>query len=174
MKTKDIVKTALCTAVLVISSWICIPTAVPFTLQTMGVFLALSVLGGKKGTVSILIYILCGIIGLPVFSGFRGGLSVISGPTGGYITGFIIIGLVLCIAEKFPYKKIVVPALITGLLFCYLFGTLWFMLISKNNCSLLSALYICVVPFIIPDIIKLFAARFIYKNLSRIINTNAI
>ena len=174
MKTKDIVKTALCTAVLIISSWICIPTAIPFTLQTMGIFLTLSVLGGKWGTVSIIIYILCGITGLPVFSGLRGGLSVIAGPTGGFITGFIIMGLVFCVFEKFLNKNSDTVALIIGLSLCYLFGTLWFTLVSGNADSFLSALNICVFPFIIPDLIKLLAARFIYKNLRKITDKNTI
>ena len=75
--------------VIAICSWISIPTVVPFTLQTFAVFLAVAILGGKRGTLSVIVYVLLGADGLPVFSGFKGGFGVLLNTTGGYIIGFI-------------------------------------------------------------------------------------
>ena len=83
MKTKDMALIGLFAALLAICSWISIPTTIPFTLQTMGVFLAVGLLGGKRGTISILLYLLIGAVGVPVFSGFKGGIGALAGPTGG-------------------------------------------------------------------------------------------
>ena len=89
----DLTYMAVCAALIAVCSWISIPAAVPFTLQTFAVFCVLGLLGGKRGTVSILVYILLGAIGLPVFSGFNGGIGALLGTTGGYIIGFIFVGL---------------------------------------------------------------------------------
>ena len=88
-KTRDLAYIAICTSLICISAWITIPGTVPFTLQTFAIFFTLGLLGAKRGMLSILIYILIGMIGLPVFSSFNSGLGVIAGPTGGYIIGFI-------------------------------------------------------------------------------------
>ena len=90
-KTYDIVYIAVFAVIMAICSWISIPAAVPFTLQTFGVFVAVGVLGGKRGTLSILVFILLGAIGVPVFAGFSGGIGVLAGTTGGYIIGFLIV-----------------------------------------------------------------------------------
>ena len=84
----DLVMVALFAALIAVCAWVTVPGSVPFTLQTMGVFLAVGLLGGKRGTLAVLIYILLGCVGLPVFAGFSGGIGVILGSTGGYIVGF--------------------------------------------------------------------------------------
>ena len=89
MKTRDVAYIGMFAALMAICSWISIPTTVPFTLQTMGVFTAVGLLGGKRGTTAVLVYILMGAIGLPVFSGFTGGMGILFGSTGGYIIGFL-------------------------------------------------------------------------------------
>ena len=81
--------TALTAAIIAVCAWITVPGPVPFTMQTFGVFLALRLLGGKRGSISVALYILLGAAGLPVFSGFKAGIGVLIGPTGGYILGFI-------------------------------------------------------------------------------------
>ena len=88
-KTYDIVYIAVFAVIMAICSWISIPAAVPFTLQTFGVFIAVGILGGKRGTLSVLVFILLGAIGVPVFAGFSGGIGVLAGTTGGYIIGFL-------------------------------------------------------------------------------------
>ena len=91
--------------VIAICSWISIPTVVPFTLQTFAVFLAVAVLGGKRGTLSVIVYVLLGAVGLPVFSGFKGGIGVLLNTTGGYIIGFIFSALLMWAFEKAFGKK---------------------------------------------------------------------
>ena len=77
MRTRDLARAALFAALIAICSWLAIPTAVPFTLQTFAVFLALGVLGGKLGTLTVAVYLLLGAVGLPVFAGFQGGLGAL-------------------------------------------------------------------------------------------------
>ena len=75
-------------ALMAVCSWISIPTAIPFTLQTMAVFLAVGLLGGKRGTLAVTAYVLLGAVGAPVFANFSGGIGILLGQTGGYILGF--------------------------------------------------------------------------------------
>lgn len=160
MRTVDLALIALCASLIAVCSWISIPTVVPFTLQTFAVFCVLELLGGKKGTVSILVYILLAAVGVPVLSGFSGGLSALLGTTGGYVLGFLLIGLLYWLSESLFGKKLPVriSALVLGLAVCYAFGTAWFMIVYANKTGpvgLGTALGWCVIPFIIPDLIKL-------------------
>ena len=91
-KLYDITLVALFSAIIVICSLISVPSAIPFTLQTFAVFLSLCVLGAEKGILSIVIYIILGLVGLPVFSGFNSGLGALLNVTGGYISGFVFSG----------------------------------------------------------------------------------
>ena len=91
--TRDMAYIALMAVLLAVCSWISVPAPVPFTLQTFGVFCALGLLGGRRGSTAVLLYILLGAVGLPVFSGFQGGLGKLLGPTGGYILGFLLSAL---------------------------------------------------------------------------------
>lgn len=92
-KIVAMVQIALFAAIIAVCSWIQIPMTVPFTMQTFAVFCALATLGGKGGTISILIYIVLGAVGVPVFAGFTGGIGILFGTTGGYIIGFLFTGL---------------------------------------------------------------------------------
>ena len=162
-RTKLMVMVSLTAVIISICSWISIPMVVPFTLQTFAVFFAFIFLGGVYGTLSVVIYILLGVIGVPVFSGFKSGVAVISGPTGGYIVGFVLSGLIYILVTKLLGEKkfAVMLALILGLLVCYVFGTLWFMYVysgTENAKSFMTVLSLCVFPFIIPDICKMILA----------------
>ncbi len=159
MKTKDLTLIALFTALMAICTWIAIPAAVPFTLQTFGVFLTLGVLGGKRGTLSILVYILLGAVGAPVFSNFRGGIGMLFGNTGGYIVGFLAAALAMwCITHFFGSSTLVLSiAMVIGLLVLYAFGTAWFLVLytrTNGAVSLIKVLSWCVIPFIVPDLLK--------------------
>ena len=138
-KTYDIVYIAVFAVIMAICSWISIPAAVPFTLQTFGVFIAVGILGGKRGTLSVLVFILLGAIGVPVFAGFSGGIGVLAGTTGGYIIGFLFSALVMRAMEKLPGKKAVmqIVSMIVGLIVCYAFGTAWFMIVTAEQTELL-------------------------------------
>ena len=183
-KTYDIVYIAVFAVIMAICSWISIPAAVPFTLQTFGVFVAVGVLGGKRGTLSVLVFILLGAIGVPVFAGFSGGfgillnntggVGVLAGTTGGYIIGFLFSALVMWAMEKLPGKKSVmqIVSMIVGLIVCYAFGTAWFMIVysSANGAvGLATVLGWCVIPFIIPDIIKIVLAYGLSRKLRKFV-----
>lgn len=171
-KTYDIVYIAVFAVIMAICSWISIPAAVPFTLQTFGVFIAAGVLGGKRGTLSVLVFILLGAVGIPVFANFSGGIGVLAGPTGGYIIGFLFSALVMWAMEKLPGKKSImqIVSMVVGLVVCYAFGTAWFMVVygkANGPVGLVTALGWCVFPFIIPDLIKIALAYVLSRKLRK-------
>lgn len=162
-RTYDMAYIGIFAVVIAVCSWISIPAAVPFTLQTFAVFLAVILLGGKRGTMSVLVYILIGAIGIPVFSGFRGGIGVFLHNTGGYIAGFLLSALIMWAAEGLLGRKLWVQAvsMILGLAACYAVGTAWFMFVyirSTGAVGVMTVLGWCVIPFIIPDAVKIMLA----------------
>ena len=164
-RTYDMVYIAVC-------SWISIPAAVPFTMQTFGVFLAVSVLGGKRGTLAVVVYVLLGAVGIPVFSGFGAGIGILMGNTGGYIVGFIFSALVMWFMESVLGGRIWVQAvsMVLGLVVCYAFGTAWFLFVymrANGAVSLMTVLGWCVIPFIIPDAVKIVLALTVSRALRR-------
>ena len=178
-KIKDIVLISLFSAIIVVCSFITIPAVVPFTLQTFAVFLCLNILGAKKGIISILIYIFLGVVGLPVFSGFNGGIGALLNVTGGYIVGFIFSALIFWVITSVFNKKsrkiIKIIASFAALIGCYIFGTLWYILLFIKNGDTISftgALTICVLPFIIPDILKILLALSISEKINKLIIKN--
>ena len=161
MKTKDMSLCALFAALLAICAWLVIPAGdVPFTLQTFGVFAALGLLGGKRGTIAISVYLLLGAMGAPVFAGFKGGIGALLGVTGGYLVSYLFIGLIVILTEKW-FRDGTVPFLIAGiigLIVCYAFGTAWFVVAYARTAGPISwgvALAKCVLPFVLPDLAKL-------------------
>ncbi len=169
-KIYDMILVSLFAVFIAICSWITVPTVVPFTLQTFGVFCALGILGGKRGTLSIVVYLILGFIGLPVFSGFKTGAGTLLGATGGYVIGFVFIGIAYWLITKLFGNKPLVSAVAMsiGLILCYVFGTAWFVFVYAGNGTLnfSKALTICVLPFLIPDVLKLVAATVIVKFFS--------
>ena len=170
--TKELTYIALMVGVIAICSWISVPTVVPFTLQTFAVFAAVLLLGGKRGTLAIIFYILLGMVGAPVFSNMNGGISFLIGLTGGYIVGFVFVGLIYWLFETLLQKKLwwQICALVLGLAVCYAFGTGWFMLVYGDRfgaISLSSALTMCVLPFIPVDLVKLAAAILLTKAVEK-------
>lgn len=160
IRTVDLVYIALAVALTAVCSWISIPTAVPFTMQTFAVFAVLLILGGERGTAAVAVYVLAGACGLPVFSGFKGGAGALLGNTGGYILGFIFMGLVHMLITRLAGSSLItnIISLTAGLAVCYAFGTAWFMFMYIRNTGpvgLYTVLTWCVFPFIIPDILKM-------------------
>ena len=173
----DLVYISIGASLIAVCSWISIPTAVPFTLQTFAVFFVLLLLGGERGTLATLVYVLLGAVGVPVFAGFGGGVGILFGSTGGYIWGFLLIGLIYILFTRLFGKKIVVKvaALILGLIVCYAFGTAWFMHVYIQNSGkvgLITVLGWCVFPFIIPDLVKLALAVVIARRIAPFIKGN--
>lgn len=173
-KTYDMVYVGIFTVLIAICSWISIPMTVPFTLQTMGVFLTVGILGGRRGTLAVLVYILLGAIGVPVFAGSTGGIGVLISNTGGYIMGFLLSALLMWGMEKLFGKSNLVLAvsMVLGLLVCYTVGTIWFMMVYSANTGavgIMTVLGWCVFPFIIPDIIKIVLALMLKNKLAGVL-----
>ncbi|WP_329385589.1 biotin transporter BioY [Anaerofustis butyriciformans] len=168
MKTKDMVLAALCSVFIAISAWISIPTAIPFTMQTFAIYFILFILGAKMCIVAVGVYIMLGIIGIPVFSGFTAGIGILMGNTGGYIIGFLIIPIFMMLTEKLYNKNTMLLILFSfiSLIICYTLGTLWFYFLYTANTgaiTITAILAMCVVPFVIPDIIKIALAYGVSK-----------
>lgn len=172
MKTREVAYGGISVALLTICSWISIPFVIPFTLQTFAIFLICYLFGGKRGVLYILCYIVCGAIGLPVFSGFRGGFQALFDLTGGYILGFLGSALLLWGTERFWKGKVYRFALCAflALLICYGFGTIWFLFVSmqkQNMITVGSVLMVCVIPFVIPDLLKIALACLLGDRIKR-------
>lgn len=161
MKTRDIVLIGVFAAMICVFAPFSVPVGpIPISLASFAVYIA-SVLGAKKGCAAVGIYILIGALGLPVFSGFSGGISKIAGLTGGYIIGYMFCALLSgIIIERAGQKKSAYPmAFIIGTAVLYAFGTAWFMIQSGNG--LYESLLACVIPFLIGDAVKIAAASVI-------------
>ena len=122
---------AMGAALIAICAWITIPIGpVPFTMQTFAVITIAGLLGWKRGVASVFVYIALGALGAPVFSGFGGGIGVLAGVTGGYIVGFIFTALIVgLVADRFKGILPLALSMLGGILCCYAFGTIWFMIV---------------------------------------------
>lgn len=161
MKLRTMVRCGCCAALMAVCAWLAVPVGdIAVTMQTFGVFLSLMLLGGGKGMAACGVYLLLGAVGLPVFAGFQGGLGVLLGPTGGYLLGFLVLSMCYwALAKHFGQ----IAAMLLGLLLCYVCGTLWFFFAYGG--SPWAVLLKCVVPYLIPDILKLILAQFISKRI---------
>ena len=178
MRTQALARAALAAALMALCSWISLPTAVPFTLQTFAVFLALGVLGGKLGALAVGVYLLLGAVGLPVFAGFSGGLGALLGATGGYLLGFLLTALTVWGAERLWGRSapVFLASCLAGLGLCYLFGTVWFAAVyaaSSGPVGLAAGLGWCVAPFVLPDLAKLALALALRRRLSAALGRTA-
>lgn len=148
---------ALCTAWLAVCSWIALPGTVPVTMQSFALFLMLMLFPGRIPVLSVAVYLLLGMVGLPVFAGMQGGIGVILGPRGGFLLGFLLMtlldrGIALLWQKRTTAGQLACIA--AELLLCYAVGTLWYMKMTHTQ-SILAALSVCVLPFLLPDAIKL-------------------
>ncbi len=168
-KTRDIAFIALAAAMMAVSAQISIPLTIPVTLQTLAVFLAVTLLGTYRGCVAIAIYIVMGIIGLPVFANFKGGFSAVLGPTGGYIIGFIPMAITAGLLIGSSRSRVrIIAALSAGLIVLYAFGTVFYMIVWARRGGEIGALAVlsnCVFPFIPADAIKILACAEITAQL---------
>lgn len=166
MKIRNMVHCAMIAALLAVCAWLAVPVGnAAITMQTFGVFLSLFLFGGQKTAAAILVYLLLGGVGLPVFSGFRGGLGVLLGPTGGYVWGFLAMSLVYWVSER-VWKKPVLSCIL-GLLVCYAVGTVWYAFAYMAEGGLFAILLQCVVPYLLPDAVKLLLAWILCRRLKR-------
>lgn len=170
---RDMVFIGLMTAIICIVAPFTIPipfSPVPLSLTNLAIYFSVILLGLKKGTMSLILYMLIGFIGIPVFSGFTGGLSKLAGPTGGYLIGFIFMALISgFFIEKYNNKKYMyVVGMVIGTLVTYGFGTAW--LAYQLNLSFIKGLAIGVLPYIVGDGIKIIIAESIAPVIKKRIN----
>lgn len=171
---RELTAVAVGAALIAVCSWISVPTTIPFTMQTFAVCLIAALYGARCGFWTVLCYICLGLIGLPVFAGFRSGFAVLLGPTGGYITGFLFTAWITGAgAERFGRRM---PELFlfmaAGLLVCYAFGTAWFMIVYAGKTGpirLGTALAWCVLPYLLPDGVKITLAGVLTARLHPIL-----
>jgi len=173
LNTQDLVQMSFFVALICVCSFISLPFTIPLTLQTFAVFVTILFLGTKKSTLTILVYILLGAIGLPVFSNFAGGLGYLFGATGGYIIGFIFTALITGFLTEKKQKNTwqLLLSMTFGLFACYCFGTAWFLFVYTSNdtpLNIFSALTICVFPYIVPDFVKMMLAILFVKKTKRL------
>ncbi len=160
MSVRVLSRSALCAALLCLCAWLSVPMGhIAVTMQTFALFFALFLLGGKQGSLVCALYLLLGGVGLPVFSGFRGGIGMLLGPTGGYLFGFLAAALaywaIAALLGSKPFSQLI--AACAALVACYTCGTLWFLFfyLEQGSISLGTVLLTCVVPYIVPDLCKL-------------------
>nr|WP_288645472.1 biotin transporter BioY [uncultured Mediterraneibacter sp.] len=168
IRTKQMVLIALMTAVTCVLGPLSIPlpfSPVPISLTNFAIFLAIFILGMKSGTISFIIYLLLGAVGVPVFSSFRGGLQVLAGPTGGYLIGFIFLALIMGFALDHFDRKLVptIIGMIIGMAVCYAFGTVW--LAKLLSLSFKEGLMMGVIPYLAGDAAKIIIAAIVGPKL---------
>lgn len=162
--TKRMVWIALFTAITCILAPLSIPipiSPVPITLTNLVLFISLYLLSWKEALTSYILYLLLGVCGLPVFSGFSGGIGKLAGPTGGYLAGFIFLILIAgFFMQIFPKKKtLTILGMVLGMAATYIFGTLW--LAVQMELSFTAALSVGVLPYLLGDAVKIAAASII-------------
>ena len=131
---------------------------IPVSFTNLVIYLAVMLLGMREATISYCIYLLLGLVGLPVFSGYTGGVAKLAGPTGGYLVGFIFLALISGLFFNKSKGHVIITAvgMVLGTAAAYLFGTVWFVI--EMQCTFLYAIEVCVMPFLIIDAVKIVAA----------------
>lgn len=170
MKVKDMTLTAVMAALICIAGPLTIAAGpVPLSLATFAVMLTGAVLGKKRGTAAVGLYLLIGIIGIPVFSGFSGGFQKLAGVTGGYLVGYLpcafFAGLGAERAEREGRKWILPAMMVLGTAVLYTVGTAWFMIQTGDGLG--AALGLCVLPFLAGDAVKIAAVTLIVPTVKK-------
>ncbi|MBO5486915.1 MAG: biotin transporter BioY [Eubacterium sp.] len=165
--TTGLVLMALFAAITCVLAPISIPIGpVPISITMLVLFISVYVLGWKRGTITYIVYLLIGMVGLPVFSGWEGGLGKLAGPTGGYLIGFIPMVIVCGLAVEKGYTMsrgagivVSVAGMVVGTAIAYAFGTVWFCV--STGTGVMAALSLCVFPFLIGDAAKIIIAAIV-------------
>lgn len=174
-RTRQMVYIALFVVVIAVCAWISIPSFVPFTLQSFAIASVLLLLGGRNGTLTVFTYILLGMVGLPVFSSFTGGMGLFMGPNGGFLWGFVLMALtywlITCLFKNKKASRICGMA--AGMILCYISGMVHYVFVYLPELvgieSFATAFMTCVLPFIIPDAVKIALAFVLTDKLKKYI-----
>lgn len=165
-KVRDLCYIALAVALTAVCAWIQIPMTIPFTLQTFAVVTIAGLLGPWRALTAMAVYLLLGVVGVPVFAGFRSGAGVLLSATGGYILGFLLTAVVTGLLIRRFGRGIpaLVLSMVAGLSFCYLFGTVWFCTVYSTGKTFGAALMLCVVPYLLPEVVKIALATLVIRR----------
>lgn len=171
-RTKKLTTIAVMAALICVAGPLSVPVGpIPISLATFAVYLAGAVLGWKRGTAAVAIYLLIGLVGVPVFSGFSGGLQKLAGVTGGYLVGYLPCALITGLGagdlrRTAPERRWQLPlCMVLGTAALYAIGTAWFMFQTKNG--LAASMGMCVLPFLPGDAVKIVAATLISAPVRR-------
>ncbi len=172
-RVQSMILVALFATLMCIGAWIHFPSPVPATMQTFVVFVALGLLGSKSTFIMLLVYVALGAVGLPVFSGFTSGVGALTGPTAGFIWGFLLGVPVFYIFEKYFLQKkaLIIIGYIIYILIHYIPGALWYCYFNLGVLSvegIISSAVVTVVPFILPDAVKLALSLIVTERIRRI------
>ena len=166
--TQKMTLSALLCALLCVLSQIQIPLPpIPISMALLAVYLCGALLGSRWGAAAVLSYVLLGASGVPVFAGFAGGLSMLLGPTGGFLAGYVLCAqLTGALVRRFGFsRRSLILSMSAGTLACYLPGTLWFMLLSGTSAA--QSLAACVLPFLPGDCLKILFAAALCRRLQK-------
>ncbi len=170
LSVREMVMCALFAALTAVCSQIQIALpAIPINLALFAVLLCAGLLKPLNAVMAIVVYVVLGMVGVPVFAGMRGGVAVLFGRTGGYILGYIFAALIPALlrvrwGDKFWQLCL---GMVLGVAVCYLFGTVWYMVLTGTG--LWQSLTVCVFPFLIGDALKILLAAFLTKRLKPVL-----
>ena len=167
LRTVDLAYVALFAVLIAVCAWISIPATIPFTLQTFGIFAALTILGGRRGTYATVVYLLLGAVGVPVLANFSGGIDKFVGPTGGFLISFPIMAYIigLGVEHRDAFKGAFPVAVVVGTVVNYIVGVILFVIVAHSTVSV--AVSACVLPFIPTAIIKAVLACVLGMNIRK-------
>ena len=169
-RTRHMAYTALFAALIVLCSFIAVPTQPPFTMQTFAVFGAALCLGARRGAAAVGLYLALGAVGVPVFAGFGGGIGYLLGASGGFALGFLPAAWIAGRLAERGRGGMRILGCAAGLFICYTFGLLWYVWIfSRGSVGIGTAAAVCVLPFVIPDAIKIALALALSRIFARFI-----
>lgn len=175
MSNRQVARCGVCIALLAVSAWITVPLGpVPFTMQTFVLALLPQVMRTRDALFTVVVYLLLGAVGVPVFSGFQGGLGVLMGPTGGYLLGFAVgmpVAGAVAHADVLPRRARGVAAGLVLLAVSYVLGTLQLMHVYALDAP--AALAVAVAPFVVPDMVKVVASVSVAERICRSLGTTA-
>ena len=168
LTTYQMAVTALMAAALCVLGPLSVPIgAIPISLSNFVICLTAWLLGPKFGTLSVAVYLLIGLVGVPVFSGYGAGIAKLAGPTGGYLVGYLLLAFIggLFIEKSKGQPVIAGIGLVLGDAACYVLGTIWFMILT--GADLVSALGWCVLPYLPGDAVKIVLAAVLTMQLDK-------
>ena len=168
LTTYQMAVTALMAAALCVLGPLSVPIgAIPISLSNFVICLTVWLLGPKFGTLSVAVYLLIGLVGVPVFSGYGAGIAKLAGPTGGYLVGYLLLAFIggLFIEKSKGQPVVSAVGLILGDAACYVLGTIWFMVLT--GLDLPTSLTYCVIPYLPGDVIKIVLASLLTIQLDK-------